>query len=177
DHEAANILAQRVEGNLLAAHQEIEKLSLLFPANSELNARHIIQTVANNSRYDVFSMVEQALLGNSNKAIKMLRGLREERTDYTIIAWAMRNELNSLLEILEYSEAHNLGEAFRHLRIWQSKQDMYRKALSRLKRGDLYQFILSLARLDKAIKGQSPDAAGVLAERLLLEIAGVRIPA
>src|SRR5690606_37261916 len=59
DHEAANILAQRVEGNLLAAHQEIEKLSLLFPANSELNARHIIQTVANNSRYDVFSMVEQ----------------------------------------------------------------------------------------------------------------------
>lgn len=176
DREAANILAERVEGNLLAAHQEIEKLSLLFPENSQINAKQVIQTVASSSRYDVFSMMEQALLGNARKSLQMYRGLREERTDLTIIAWAIRNEIDSLYAIFERSQTQNRSQVFKEMRIWQSKQNPYNKALNRYQQRDFRTFIQALATLDQAIKGQLKDSADNICEALLLNIAGIKTP-
>lgn len=176
DREGAQILAERVEGNLLAASQEIEKLSLLFPENSQIHAKQIIQTVANNSRYDVFSLVEHSLAGESRKAIAMLRGLREERTDLTIIAWALRSELETLLTLAEASKQKSLAQCYKDLRIWSSKQGLYTRSLQRLNQAKLGEFLITLAELDKTIKGRGKitrnGSADDLCESLVLNITG-----
>jgi len=176
DREAAQILAERVEGNLLAASQEAEKLSLLFPADSQIRAKQIIQTVANNSRYDVFSLIEHALAAEAQKALMVLRGLREERTELTIIAWALRSEIQTLLKIEEGSQQHKLSEVYKSLRIWSNKQGLYTRALKRLQRKQLNQYLIDLAELDKTIKGRPSvnqnSSADDLCEALLLGIAG-----
>ena len=177
DRDAAQILAERVEGNLLAASQEIEKLALLYPENSQIDIQQIIQAVSNSSRYDVFSLMEYALKGDGIRALKMLRGLREERTDLTIIAWTMRNEIQTLLKLAEYNKKRDLAKGFKDLRVWQSKQALYSQTLQRLNERNLSRFLVGLADLDKTIKGRGVGSADVLCERILLAIAGTRIPA
>jgi len=179
DREGAQVLAERVEGNLLAANQEIEKLALLFPTNSQISTKQIIQTVANNSRYDVFSLVDHALKGEAKKSIQMLRGLREERTDLTIIVWAIRNEIETLLNISELSKHQSMAQSFKELRIWDSKQGLYNQALKRIKPNKLSQALIALAELDKTVKGRGRitqnGSAADLCERLILDIAGKSI--
>jgi DNA polymerase-3 subunit delta len=176
DRDAAQILAERVEGNLLAANQEIQKLALLFPQNSQISVKQIIQTVANNSRYDVFNLMEHALAGESKKALKMLRGLREERTDLTIIVWSIRNELETLLRLSEASVQKGLAQCFKEFRIWSSKQGLYTKALKRLNKQTLYSALLDLAELDKTVKGRGRisqnSSADDLCETLILKLSG-----
>lgn len=179
DRDAAQVLAERVEGNLLAANQEIEKLSLLFPENSQLNAKQIIQTVANSSRYDVYSLLDHALKGEAKKTIQMLRGLREERTDLTIIVWAIRSEIETLLNLCEMSREKNLSQCFKELRIWESKQGLYTQALKRLNLESLSALMIDLAELDKTVKGRGRitrnGSADDLCEKLLLDIAGLSV--
>ncbi len=179
DREGAQILAERVEGNLLAASQEIEKLSLLFPEGSTIQAKQIIQTVANNSRYDVFSFVDHCLAGDGRKALAMLRGLREERTDLTIISWALRKEIETLLNLSERSKQQSLAQCFKELRIWSSKQSLYNQSLKRIKTKKLEQLLVELADLDKTIKGRgkitSNPSADDLCESLVLKLSGVEL--
>jgi len=179
DREAAQVLAERVEGNLLAAHQEIEKLSLLFPENSSISAKQIIQTVANSSRYDVYSLLEHALKGEAKKAIQMLRGLREERTELVIITWAIRNEIETLLKIYEMRREKNLSQCFEALKIWDSKQALYNLALKRLSHESLGTILINLAELDKTVKGRGRitqnGSADDLCEKLLLDIASLNV--
>jgi DNA polymerase-3 subunit delta len=176
ERDAAQILAERVEGNLLAAHQELEKLGLLFPEGGQLHSKHIIQTVASNSRYDVFSMVEQALSQNGEKALLMFRGLREERTDMTIIAWALRNELAAIYQIADRCRKENIAAVYKDMRVWESKQRLYRQVMNRLDLNTLGSFISDLALLDRTIKGRAPGSADDLCEDIILRLSGVSLP-
>lgn len=176
ERDAAQILADRIEGNLLAANQEIEKLSLLFPENTQINAKQIIQSVANSSRYDVFNLMEHVLKGETKKALQMFRGLREERTDLTIIVWAIRSEIETLLKLSELSKEKNMSQCFKELRIWDSKQGLYTQVLKRLQ-NKLSQHIIALAELDKTVKGRGKisqnSSADDLCEQLIIDIAGL----
>lgn len=176
DRDAAQILADRVEGNLLAANQEIEKLALLFPANSQINSKQIIQSVANNSRYDVFNLMEHVLKGETKKALLMFRGLREERTDHTIIVWAIRTEIEILLKLSELSKEKNMSQCFKELRIWDSKQGLYTQVFKRIQ-NKLGQHLIALAELDKTVKGRGKitqnSSADDLCEQLIIDIAGL----
>ncbi len=174
DRDAAQIIAERIEGNLLAASQEIEKLSLIYPENSGIGSKEVMQLVANNSRYDVYAMAECAINRDSKKALQMFRGLREERTDLTIIAWAIRKEIETLLAIMDLSQNQPMPQVFKELRIWKTRESFYNKALKRFNNKELETHLSSLAKLDKTIKGRAAGSAEDLCEQVLLAISETR---
>ena len=92
DAEGAALLAERVEGNLLAAHQEIEKLALLHP-RGKLGYEDVQDAVANSARYDVFQLGEAALEGDAARSLRILEGLRAEGTEAPLVLWVLCREL------------------------------------------------------------------------------------
>ena len=95
DADAAQLLAERVEGNLLAANQEIEKLALLNPGGT-IDAAAVAHAVANSARYDIFQLSEAALDGDAARALRILAGLKSEGTEAPLVLWALAKELRSL---------------------------------------------------------------------------------
>ncbi|NCW21009.1 MAG: DNA polymerase III subunit delta, partial [Gammaproteobacteria bacterium] len=93
--DAVTLLAARVEGNLLAAQQEIEKLKLLVPAG-RLDAAAVLTAVASSARYDVFALGEAVVTGDAARALRILAGLRGEGTEPTLVLWAITRELRNL---------------------------------------------------------------------------------
>lgn len=93
--DAVALLASRVEGNLLAAKQEIEKLKLLVPAG-RLDATAVLEAVASSARYDVFGLGEAVVAGDASRALRILSGLRGEGTEPTLVLWSITRELRNL---------------------------------------------------------------------------------
>lgn len=93
--DAVALLASRVEGNLLAAKQEIEKLKLLVPAG-RLDATAVLEAVTSSARYDVFGLGEAVVLGDASRALRILSGLRGEGTEPTLVLWSITRELRNL---------------------------------------------------------------------------------
>ena len=95
DQEALGLLAARVEGNLLAAQQELEKLRLLLPAGS-VDAAAVLHAVAPSARYDVFTLSQALIEGNASRSLRILAGLRSEGVEPTLVLWAISRELRYL---------------------------------------------------------------------------------
>jgi DNA polymerase III subunit delta len=93
--DALELLAERTEGNLLAAHQELEKLQLLAPAGP-INADTILASVADSARFDVFQLGESVLAGDTERALRMLAGLRAEGVEATLVLWALTKAMRDL---------------------------------------------------------------------------------
>ncbi len=104
EHAAARLLAERVEGNLLAAVQEVEKLALLHPPGP-LSAEAIQAAVADSARYDPFEWVEAVLAGDAHRVLRILQGLRGEGVAETLILWALSRELRILADYLSLKES------------------------------------------------------------------------
>jgi len=151
--EAIDLLAARVEGNLLAASQEIEKLKLLVP-DGQVDAEAIAGMVADSARYDVFTLTDKALHGDARAAVKTLHGLKGEGTDATVVLWALAREIRTLSQM-----AHNLqqGQSFdraaRSAGVWDKRKPLVNNALRRLKLAQLHTLIRKANAIDKAIKG------------------------
>lgn len=168
---AVRMIADRVEGNLLAASQEIEKLVLLL-GEGEVDADDIRDTVANSSRYDVFKLADAALAGDARRALRILSGLRAEGVEPVIVVWSLTRELRTLATLAERIAANtNLGAEFRRLRVWQSRQALVRSALGRHDRDGLYGLLKTAGRADAAAKGQGPGDAWQLAADIVLGLA------
>ncbi len=150
---AREILTQRVEGNLLAAVQEIEKLKLLVTGDV-VDATTMSTVVADSARYNVFTLVDIILEGDAAAACRQLRGLREEGTDATAILWAITRELRTLNKA---SDAANGGErlewALKKMGVWEKRQPLVRGALRRLTSTQLTRMLRQAAGIDRAIKG------------------------
>lgn len=95
---ALQLLADRVEGNLLAAQQEIDKLALLVPAGA-LDAEQVLGAVVDSARYDVFALGEAVLSGDAARALRLLEGLRSEGVEPTLVLWSLVRELRRLWEL------------------------------------------------------------------------------
>jgi len=95
ESEGLGLLAERTEGNLLAAHQELEKLRLISPAG-RITADSILASVADSARFDVFQLGEAVLAGESERALRMLAGLRAEGVEATLVLWALVKTLRDL---------------------------------------------------------------------------------
>jgi len=182
DTEAAQILADRVEGNLLAANQELEKLALLLPANSQISSKQIISAVANSARYDIFTLVDQTLAGNSNKALRMFRALIEEGMEPTLCLWAFRKDVSLLYQIHESLPKKNISQAMNDLRVWQSRQNLIATALQKHSKQSIASLLLLCAEMDLAIKGQQSQSSSglpwnLLCEDLIASLSGLKTPA
>src|SRR5690606_3429230 len=147
---AIDILADRVEGNLLAAVQEIEKLKLLAP-EGEIDADTMSTVVADSARYSVFTLVDKILEGDPQGAARNLRGLREDGTDAIVILWALARELRTLIAVQESGE-HGDGALRKH-GAWDKRQPLAKSALRRMKLPHLRLLLRQGAAIDRAIKG------------------------
>lgn len=151
--QAVSILAERVEGNLLAAVQEIEKLKLLIP-EGELDSDTMSTIVADSARFNVFSLVDKAMQGEAQSACRTLRGLREEGTEPTVILWALTRELRTLLKASDALAAgDHLDWVLKNLGVWEKRKPLIKNAIRRLSINQLRQMLKLAGGIDRAIKG------------------------
>jgi DNA polymerase III subunit delta len=177
DETAAELIADRVEGNLLAAQQEIERIALLRPA-ATLDAKAVAELVADNARFDVFELTAAALLGNAPRALRILEGLRGEGVEPPLILWALVNDLRALSRVaLRAERDDNLDGVFRSEGIWSNRQGPLRVALQRVRRRDIESLLGTAARADRIAKGSLPGEAWVELSGLIARMAGVALVA
>lgn len=153
NEEAIEILSERVEGNLLAAVQEIEKLKLLA-SNGEIDAQIMSTVVANSARYNLFEFVDHILLGNAQSAARSLRGLKNEGTDPIPLLWAITRELRILIKASEQiSQGQQRDQALRNSGVWEKRIPIFRHALKRCSPALLRMLLYQVAAIDRGIKG------------------------
>lgn len=154
DSEAIDILATKVEGNLLAAVQEIEKLKLLNPENKIIDVHTMAQAVVSSARYDVFGMVDKALTGLAREASQSLLGVKAEGTKSAVVLWALSSEIRKLAAVRESMDSGmSLDFAAKNNGVWQSKKNIYNQALRRLDSNQLHMLIRQALNTEKIIKG------------------------
>jgi DNA polymerase III subunit delta len=150
DQEGLKILASRIEGNLLAAAQEIEKLYILFGVG-KLTTQQIMSAVADSSRYDVFNLTDSLLAAQLNRVVKILQGLQAEAIAAPVVLWAITREARMLLAI---KQTANKDSAFRKYQVWDKRKRLVNAALDRLTVKELEQVLLLSAEVDRQIKGE-----------------------
>lgn len=169
--EAANLLADRVEGNLLAAVQEIEKLKLVYPEQT-IAADDILNAVADSARYDLFNLSDTALAGQSQRCLRMLSGLQAEGTDATLVLWALARDIRMLLELKQSTGSGAVNEAqFRQHRIWGKRKSLVNRALSLHTCDSLQDLLHQCGDVDQAIKGMSRNNPWLLLTDISLQLA------
>lgn len=172
--QAINILAERVEGNLLAAIQEIEKLKLLVH-QGELDGDTMSTLIADSARYNVFTLVDKMLLGEAQNACRTLRGLREEGTEATIILWAITRELRTTTKATEALAAGDrLDSILNNLGVWEKRKPLIKSAIRRLPLTQLHQMLKLAGGIDRAIKGIRPASPWDDLTTLILMFCGVQ---
>ncbi len=153
DDATLEFLADRCEGNLLAAFQEIQKLALLFPAGT-LTFEQVKDAVMDVARYDIFKLSEAMLSGNAARYARILDGLRAEGTATVLVLWAISEEIRTLGKVLLAAQrGGNIGNAMRDARVWGARQGLIENAARRLKFPHIERAMQQAARLDKIIKG------------------------
>jgi len=151
--EALEFIAQRVEGNLLAAHQEIQKLALLYPAG-QLDTEQVHDAVLNVARYDVFKLSEAMLAGDAPRLIQMLDGLRGEGEAPVLVLWAITEEIRTLAKIQQGKRlGRPLVQLFRENRVWGVRERLVPSALERISPARLRAALSRTALLDRLSKG------------------------
>lgn len=150
--------ADRVEGNLLAAHQEIQKLALLFPVNSAnqgvLSLEKIQSAVLNVARYDVFKLSEAVLGGQTLRVQRMLDGLQAEGEAEVLVHYTLAEDIRALKRVKDaMAQGRPLPMALREQRIWGPKERLFERVLPRLSDVALAQLLQSAHRVDGIVKG------------------------
>lgn len=174
--DAVARLTQRIEGNLLAAAQEVDKLALLMQGDGSpklLDADTMEALVADSARFDVFRLLDAALNGQAAQVSRMLAGLRAEGEAVPALMGMVVKELQTVAAL---ARARNFAAECKALRIWDSKQAVYKRALGKHPPERWQRFLAEAGRVDRIAKGrvrigeESPDAWLQL-ERLLLAMA------
>jgi DNA polymerase-3 subunit delta len=168
--DAVALLAERVEGNLLAAAQEIDKLAVLH-GEGRIDATEMESLVADSARYDVFKLTDAAFSGDAARALRVLAGLRSEGDELIALMGWMVNQLQLTLRL---ANAQNFATQAKTERLWQSREQMFRQALRRAPRDHWLQCLARAARIDRIAKGRETGDAWLEAERLVVAIAEPR---
>ncbi|HEV3104778.1 MAG TPA: DNA polymerase III subunit delta [Trinickia sp.] len=157
---ALQFIAERVEGNLLAAHQEIQKLGLLY-GEGVLTFEQIHDAVLNVARYDVFKLNEAMLAGDVGRLSRMLDGLKGEGEAAVLVLWALTEELRTLLRIKRGAAAGKpLAMLLRENRVWGPRERLVGPALARVTEAQLEEGLALAAGLDRQVKGLSGNVPG-----------------
>lgn len=175
--EAVEMIAVRVEGNLLAAAQEIEKLKLLAKDN-QVDVDTVQAAVADSARFDVFGLIDAALNGEAAHALRMLEGLRGEGVEPPVILWALAREIRMLATIAQqYSQGMPLDKAFSSARppVWDKRRPLVSKALQRHSAQRWGKLLEDAQAIDAQIKGQAPGDAWSSLNMLTLSMCGKRL--
>ena len=150
--------ADRVEGNLLAAHQEIQKLALLYPAG-ELGFEQIEAAVLNVARYDVFKLGEAVLAGQVARALRMLEGLQAEGEAAVLVHWTLAEDIRALKRVRDAMSAGKpLPMALRENRVWGARERLFERAVPLLTDNGIAALLEAAQVCDGLVKGlRHPD--------------------
>ena len=173
DPEAIALLAGRVEGNLLAAVQEVEKLLLVHGAGP-VDANAVQAATADSARYDAFKLVDAALAGDRGRTVRILDGLREEGTEPPMLIGAVTYSLRELANLAWQIEAGAPAQQVL-ARVWQQRRPLYQQALKRGKARDWQRLLVQAARVDRISKGQLRGQPWVELLNLVGSVAGMRL--
>ena len=161
---ALQFFADRVEGNLLAAHQEIQKLGLLYPpsaddASAVLSFDQVENAVLNVARYDVFKLSEAVLGGQAVRVARMLDGLQSEGVSEVLVHWALAEDIRSMKRVKDALQAGRpMPMALRENRVWGGKEKLYERVLPHISSTTLANLLQAAHKVDGLVKGlKQPD--------------------
>lgn len=171
DREALSLLAERVEGNLLAAVQELEKLRLLA-GDTAVTTKQVAHAVANSARFDVFALIDVALAGRPEDGLRMLHGLRSEGTQPPALLWGLVRELRLLRALLQAAAAGRQPmQAMTEARVWKNRQSVVQAAMRRHTVESCEKLLSLAAHIDGCIKGYAQGSPWEQTEWLIVGLA------
>jgi len=160
DEEALEMLAVRVEGNLLAAQQEISRLALLAEGKGKkkrVTLETVRQSVADGARFDVFQLADAAIGQDVSRAIRILYGLRNEGIAPTLTLWALAREASTLISLwVKVDGGTPPGRAMSEARVWTSRQALVARALQAHDQRSIRRLAAKTGLTDRIVKGASP---------------------
>lgn len=174
--EAVALLTERVEGNLLAAAQEIEKLQALFGSPQTITAEQLMDVVGDSARYSVYDLIDSALEADGERVVRIFNSLHGEGVEAVLVSWALHREIRQLAS-LSFALAQGLSvEAVlaRH-QVWERRKPLLRRALQRLSANTCRQLLKNCARVDRLIKGAERGRVWDELLGLSLRLAGQQI--
>jgi len=170
DPGALTLLAERVEGNLLAAAQEIDKLLLLY-GPGPIDENKILEAVKDNARFDIFQLVDTAMLGHISKTQKICAELQQEGVEAAAALWAISKEIRNLAEMsFQIKKGQNSRQVFQAFRIWEKRKPAIQSALQRKSTDDLQKLLQQAREVDLCIKGMGTIPPWQALSRLLLNL-------
>ncbi len=168
------MLAERVEGNLLAAAQETEKL-LLLHGPGVISVEQLLESVADSARFDVFGLGDTLLAGEAARGLRMLQGLRSEGVAEPVVLWALSREIRTLAMLtFEIEQGASVARAMGAYRIWEKRKPLIRRGMQR-PAAHWQRLLLKCNRVDRAIKGFEPADPWRLLQDLAMGMAGFPI--
>lgn len=174
DSASLTFIANQVEGNLLAAHQEIQKLALLYPAG-EISAEAVHEAVLNVSRFDAFQLGEAVLAGDAARTSRILQGLQDEGENAVAVMNPLMWVLRPLVRIKQAeARGENVMNAMTNARIYGDRQSLVKRALARLNLRQLEAALQKLCDIDRTAKGVMQGDAWLELSRLCFGLAKVR---
>ncbi len=174
DNDALTLLCHNVEGNLLAAQQQIMQLALLNE-DKQITISGLQDIIANNARFDVFGTLDKALQGDTAGSLRALDGLKAEGLQAANISWVFVRELQTLINIRQLAKEVGPDKALQRAGVWKRREPLIRNCLRRLKLNELEQCLLKAQHLDAAAKGQANANAWDEAALLIMHIGGCAI--
>ena len=174
--DAATLLAERVEGNLMAAAQELEKLALLLPKDSAVSRETIGKAVADSARFSAYNALDHAIDGDAAGACRGLRHLREEGNEPAAVVGAFAAQLRNLAQLKAFESRGQLSSGFKAVRVNRKRQGAIQACVGRLSSQQLEEFVRLAAEADVCSKSVEKESAWLLLEGVLLGIAGVVLP-
>ena len=172
---AAAALGERVEGNLLACAQEIDKLHMLH-GEAALDLEEVLRSVADSARFDVFDLVDAALAGNSARSVRILQGLREEGVAPPLVAWALVRDIRSLGRMAgELANGADMDQTLRQHRVWDKRRALVSGALRRHPARVWLDILRQAAHTDRITKGGARGRPWDALESLALAMGGVML--
>lgn len=167
------LLAEQLEGNLLAAAQEIDKLKVLAD-NGAVPMRLVTESLADQARFDVFALTDSCLLGNATKALRIKQRLQSEGVEPVIVTWSLVKEIRQLAAIsAAVAQGQSQSVVFKQFRVWSKREPMVSAALKRHGANACYQLLQNAAKLDQVVKGQRAGDAWQQIEKLCLQLCGI----
>lgn len=172
------MLAEQLEGNVLAAAQEIDKLQVLAK-DGAVTLQLLSESLADQARFDVYALTEACLLGDFNRALRIKGRLQSEGIEPVILVWALVREIRLLASLsASLMAGQNRGALFKQHRIWSKREPAVNAALQRLSSVQWYDLLERSAYLDQAVKGQRYQEVGPVwhqIELLCASICGVQV--
>jgi DNA polymerase-3 subunit delta len=173
DNDALQLLCDQVEGNLLAAVQEVEKLKLLAEG-STITTKTVTDAVSNNARYNLFDMADNALKGDASSSLRMLHGLRGEGSEPLVVLWSLTREIRTLYEAqLDCDSGQSAQQALSARRVWKNRMPVMQAALARHDTNSLSLLLEQAFQVDGSIKGFADGKPWDNLERLVVGLCSV----